>query len=194
MILPIVPYGHPVLRQKGGKVSEVTPEIRQLAADMIETMHEANGVGLAAQQVGRALQLTVLDVRTTDRASQLFMGVREVNIESAMPMILLNPVVLSPEKPEMGEEGCLSFPGVTGDVERAHSIRVSATNLEGEPLQFTATGLLGRAIQHEVDHLNGVLFIDRMTPEERTPLEPKIRVIEKETLEVLKKKRKARGR
>jgi peptide deformylase len=190
MILPIVQYGHPVLRQKGAEIQEITPAIRQLARDMIETMHDANGVGLAAQQVGEALQLTVLDVRGADRSSQLFIGVQEVPLDARMPMVLLNPKILKREGEELGVEGCLSFPEMSADILRASTVQVSAKSLDGVPIQFTATGLLGRAVQHELDHLNGVLFIDRMAPEALEKLRSKVDALEKQTVEMLKKQTK----
>ena len=188
MILPIVHYGHPVLRQKGAEIRSISKSIQKLAKDMIETMHAANGVGLAAQQVGQALQLTVLDVTGTDRPSQLFLGVREITLSSMMPLVLINPQMTRKEGEEIGSEGCLSFPGIGGDILRAGTVHISAIGLDGNPLQFTATGLLSRAIQHELDHLNGILFIDRMATELRKTLDPEIKSIEKATISMLKKK------
>lgn len=188
MILPIVHYGHPVLRQKGAEIRSLSKSIQKLAKDMIETMHAANGVGLAAQQVGQALQLTVLDITGTDRPSQLFLGVREITLSSMMPLVLINPQITRKEGEEMGSEGCLSFPEIGGDILRAGTVHVSAIGLDSKPLQFTATGLLSRAIQHELDHLNGILFIDRMAAELRKTLDPEIKSIEKATISMLKKK------
>lgn len=189
MILPIVQFGDPVLHQKGSSISQITREIRQLARDMIETMHAANGVGLAAQQIGKAIQLAVLDVHGSERPSQLLIGGRDTDIESVMPMILINPTITRSEGSETDVEGCLSFPGITGQIPRSASVHVTATTLEGNPIHFIATGLLGRAVQHELDHLNGILFIDRMTPPVRESVESEIRKIEKETKSRLKKKR-----
>jgi peptide deformylase len=190
MVLPIVHYGHPTLLQKGAEIPKVTDAIRKLASDMLDTMYDANGVGLAAQQVGQALQLTVIDVRDSDRPSQLFLGAREVPVESLMPLVLINPKITNREGTELGTEGCLSFPELTGDIMRASSVQVSAMDIKGNPLQFMATGLLSRAVQHELDHLNGVLFIDRMSKELREELQPEITKLEKETKAALKKKKK----
>lgn len=190
MVLPIVHYGHPILLQKGAEISKVTDEIRKLAHDMLDTMYAANGVGLAAQQIGKALQLTVIDIRESDRPSQLFLGAREVPVESLMPLVLINPKINNREGSELGVEGCLSFPEITGDILRASSIQVSAMDIKGSPLQFMATGLLSRAVQHELDHLNGVLFIDRMSKELREKVQPDITKLEKETKAALKKKKK----
>jgi peptide deformylase len=190
MILPIVQYGHPVLRKKGSKIPAITDSVRKLAQHMLDTMYKAHGVGLAAQQIGQALQLTVIDVRESDRPSQLFLGVREVPIESSMPMVLINPEITKSEGQEIGIEGCLSFPEITADINRASTIHVKATQLDGQVIQFTALGLLSRAIQHELDHLNGVLFIDRMDPESRKPLEEGLEKMKSETIAQLKKEKK----
>jgi peptide deformylase len=189
MILPIVEYGDPVLLKKGAVVQEITRKITLLAHDMIETMHDANGVGLAAQQVGYAIQMAVLDVRVSDRPSQMLLGAREVDLDSIMPLVLINPTILKREGEELGSEGCLSFPGITGEILRAATVHVSATSLDQRPLQFVATGLLSRAIQHEIDHLNGILFISRMLPESLETNQSKILSIEKQTLKTLKKKK-----
>lgn len=181
MVLPIVHYGHPVLRQKGDKILKVTSEILTLAQNMIETMHSARGVGLAAQQVGRSLQLTVLDVRDSDLPSQLILGGREIPIGERMPMVLLNPEIIHREGREVGQEGCLSFPQIHANIPRAATIHVTAQTLDLHPLQFVTTGLLGRAIQHELDHLQGILFIDRISEKERKILEPDLKRIERAT-------------
>ena len=179
MILRIVQYGDPVLRQKGASIDPVTAEHRKLVRDMLETMHENSGLGLAAQQVGQALQLAVIDVTGAERPSQLFIGVREVAVESMMPLILINPVVSRPRGEERGAEGCLSFPGVALEIPRAHEITVEAVGIDEKKQRFTCTGLLARAVQHEVDHLNGVLFIDRADPVELAPLEPELEKLQK---------------
>jgi peptide deformylase len=179
MIFRIVQYGDPVLRKKGAKISPITAEHRKLARDMLETMHENNGIGLAAQQIGKALQLAVIDVSGTERPSQLFVGVREVPVESLMPMVLINPVITHPRGEEHGAEGCLSFPGIALDIARAHEVTLEAADIDGKLRRFTCTGLLARAVQHEIDHLNGVLFIDRASPESLEPLQQEIEAIKK---------------
>ena len=133
MKLPIVKYGNPILRAQGKRIEEVDERIRSLAADMLETMHAANGIGLAAQQVGAALQLTVLDVsQVEDRPSLMKLNGTEVDPASAMPLILLNPRLLLDEEITSGNEGCLSFPDITADIDRAVSVQVEAETLEGE--------------------------------------------------------------
>lgn len=163
MVLPVVKFGDPILRRRGERIAEVTPEIRQLIADMFETMEAANGVGLAAQQIGRALQLTVIDVRgATERPSTLWIDNRPTDPESLMPLVLINPVIKPVGNPIKEPEGCLSFPEVYADIQRPGEVEVTAKDVHGESFSFRAGGLLGRAVQHEVDHLNGILFIDRM--------------------------------
>src|SRR5207248_8764654 len=120
----ILQYGSPVLRAKGQPVEEIDDRIRQLASDMIETMRAANGVGLAAQQIGEALQLTVVDVSPVeDRPSTLKLNGLEVDPKAASPLILINPEITLGNDTSLGLEGCLSFPEITVDIERAHSIR-----------------------------------------------------------------------
>jgi peptide deformylase len=182
MRLDIVKYGDPVLRAKGRRVAEVDDRIRGLALDMLETMHAANGVGLAAQQIGEALQLTVLDVsEVEDRPSTLKLNGEPIELAEAMPLILLNPQMTLQGENELGAEGCLSFPEITADIERAHSVIVRAEDLDGEPVEIEATGLLARALQHEIDHLNGILFIDRMSSATKVSLASRLKRLQKET-------------
>lgn len=182
MILPILEYGDPILRAKGKPIENIEDRIRELAANMIETMHAANGVGLAAQQVGEALQLTVLDVSLVeDRPSTLKVDGKEVDPKAAMPLILINPEIELRGATETGVEGCLSFPEITGDIERATSVIVRAQTLENSIIEIEATGFLARAIQHEGDHLNGILFIDRMNSAAKAALSSRLKRLQKET-------------
>src|SRR5262245_43947124 len=160
MILPVVKYGHPVLRQKVVRVESITLEIKQLIADMFETMYAAKGIGLAAHQVGKALQLTVLDLRAvTDRKSTLELKGKPAELDAIMPLVLINPEVKQLADMVAGPEGCLSFPEMYGEISRPESVEVKALNEKGKPIEFRAGGLLARAVQHEADHLNGILFI-----------------------------------
>jgi peptide deformylase len=180
MILEIVKYGHPALRAKGKPVVEITDDIRELGQNMIETMIEANGVGLAAQQVGVPLQLTVIDVRfVEDRPSEMTIGGNSVNIEDFMPMVLLNPQLELSSDREIGVEGCLSFPDITADIARSGSVKAKAILLDGREVEFGATGLLARALQHEVDHLHGILFIDRMNSATKASLAGRLKKLKK---------------
>ena len=175
-------YGDPVLRVKGKPIEAIDDRIRELAANMIETMHAANGVGLAAQQIGEALQLTVLDVSLVeDRPSTLKVDGKDVDPKTAMPLILINPEIELRGATEVGVEGCLSFPEITGDIERAKSVVVRAQTLEGGAIEIEASGFLARAIQHEGDHLNGILFIDRMNSAAKAALASRLKRLQKET-------------
>lgn len=182
MLLPIVKYGNPVLRRKGAPVGELTQEIRQLVADMLETMKDAAGVGLAAQQVGHALQLAVVDVREVqDRPSVMEIDGQTVDPALHMPLVLINPVLKLLGDYELGPEGCLSFPEIYADIPRPEAVEVHTTNEKGEPLKFRAGGLLSRAIQHEYDHLQGILFIDRMDSDTRRRFRPDLESMQSAT-------------
>jgi peptide deformylase len=182
MILSILQYGDPILRAKGKQIEKIDDHIRELAANMIETMHAANGIGLAAQQVGEALQLTVLDVsQIEDRPSTLKLNGKDVDPTASMPLVLINPEIELGRETEIGTEGCLSFPEINGQIERAESTTARAQNLEGDKIEIVASGLLARAIQHEVDHLNGILFIDRMNSAAKAALSSRLKRLQKQT-------------
>ncbi len=182
MKLLIRKYGDPALRVKGKPVAEVDGRIRELADNMLETMRAANGIGLAAQQVGEALQLTVLDISAVeDRPSTMAWNGREVNPKDHMPLIILNPRIETGPEKEVASEGCLSFPEVSADIERAGWAKVEAQTLDGEHVEIEATGLLARALQHEIDHLNGILFVDRMSSAAKASLSSKLKRLQKET-------------
>jgi peptide deformylase len=178
MILSILQYGDPILRAKGKQIEKIDDHIRELAA----SMHAANGIGLAAQQVGEALQLTVLDVsQIEDRPSTLKLNGNDVDPMASMPLVLINPEIELGGETEIGTEGCLSFPEINGQIERAESTMARAQNLEGDKIEILATGLLARAIQHEVDHLNGILFIDRMNSAAKAALSSRLKRLQKQT-------------
>ena len=181
MKLPIVRYGDPILRTKGKRIAAVDAHVRELAANMIETMHLANGIGLAAQQVGEALQLTVIDVSgAEDQESTMKVDGAEVDPKSSMPLLLLNPELTLNKETDLAIEGCLSFPEITADIRRAISVVARAQTLEGVPVEIEASGLLARALQHEVDHLNGILFIDRMSAATKVALRSRLKRMQKE--------------
>jgi peptide deformylase len=182
MKLPILQYGDPILRAKGKRIEKIDERIRQLTQDMIETMDAANGVGLAAQQVGEALQLTVIDVsQVEDRPSTMKLNGKDVDPRTAMPLILINPEIKLGGETEFATEACLSFPEISGQIERAKSVIARAQTLEDGRIEIEASGLLGRAIQHEVDHLNGILFIDRMNSAVKAALSSRLKRMQKET-------------
>jgi peptide deformylase len=182
MILKVVKYGEPVLRKKGAKIESVTPEIKKLIADMFETMYAYKGVGLAAQQIGQAVQLTVIDVRgVTDRPSSLEIKGEPAEVAEFMPVVLINPELTLVGDPVAGPEGCLSFPEVFADITRPQFVDVKALNEKGKPIEFRAGGLLSRAIQHEWDHLHGILFIDRMEKKVKDELKSDLESLQAET-------------
>ena len=188
MILPIVKYGHPVLRQRGTPVDPEMEGLEQLINDMLETMDEAHGIGLAAQQIDRAIQLTVIDVsEAKERESTMSIDDQPVEINDHMPLVLLNPKIEPEGEYELGQEGCLSFPDIYGDVSRPKSVKVEALQTDGSTLRFRCDGLLARAVQHETDHLNGILFIDRMDRASKEKIRPEYETLHAETKKELQK-------
>jgi len=183
MLLPIVQFNDPILRKKGAKVDVFDAALAALAAGMIETMRAAPGIGLAAQQVGRALQLCVVDVtRVKDAGMAWKLDGARPPLELFMPLVIANPeLTVHPVDKEIIEEGCLSFPGIRGDVERRDEITVKYQDAQGVPHVLVCNGIMARCIQHEVDHLNGVLFIDRMSKKTRAPLEKAIKELAAKT-------------
>jgi peptide deformylase len=189
MILEVVKYGHPVLRKKGERIESITPEIKKLIADMFETMEENHGVGLAAQQVAVAKQLTVIDIRAvTDRPSTLELDGKPADPHSIMPLVLINPEITPAGEAVTGGEGCLSFPEIYAEISRPGVIDVKALDGKGKPIAFRCGGLLARAVQHETDHLNGLLFIDRMDKKTKAELQPELDDLQTATKKALAKK------
>ena len=187
MPLFVVKYGTPVLRQKGARIESITPTIKKLAADMFEATYSSKGIGLAAQQVGVAMQLTVIDVRgVTDRPSSLESNGKPADVSGFMPLVLINPDVKPVGQPVSGPEGCLSFPEIYADITRPDVVDVKALSLEGKSLEFRCGGLLARVVQHEADHLNGILFIDRMDKKTKEELRDELELLMAETKARLK--------
>lgn len=175
MIYQVVTFGHEVLRQKAVPVAEITPEIRQLVMDMLESMYAAKGVGLAAEQVGHTESVCVIDVpRDAEKEA-----CREENAAVAMPLVLINPEILATEGKQRNEEGCLSFPDIGAPITRADKVTVTYTDLNGVRQTVSARGLLSRAIQHEVDHLNGVLLVDKMSPMQKMSVAGQLKRLQK---------------
>lgn len=164
MIRDIVQYGHPVLRQKCRPVTEVDDALRELVADMLETMVDANGVGLAAPQVGEDIRLAVIDVsHDPECVTMLKVNGKDAELESIMPLVFINPELTYSQEKESAVEGCLSIQGIRAEVRRPAAVIAKLPQLDGSVLEIETDGLLARAIQHETDHLNGVLFLDRLS-------------------------------
>ena len=177
-ILPICKYGDPVLRKKSEPIREITPELRQLAMDMLETLYDAPGCGLAAPQIGKNIRLVVIDTTLPEE-------------EEKDPHIMFNPEWEPEEdsKPCDYDEGCLSVPDIFCNVVRPDKVAVRFFDINGEPQEIRhCEGLFARCIQHEVDHLNGDLFVDKISTSDRTLNQSKLRKMAKETQSKLKKK------
>lgn len=163
-ILEIKEYGEPILREKALPVEEITPEILNLIKDMAETMYTASGVGLAASQVGVPKRIILVDG------------------EEDGLIVLINPMIIKSEGEVVEEEGCLSVPDIYSQVKRSSKVTIKALNENGDPIEITKEDLIARALQHEIDHLDGILFIDRIGRMERQIL-----------LNKLKKKKRVTG-
>src|SRR3954447_2875146 len=166
MIRKIIKYGDPVLEQRAEPVCEFdTPELHQLISDMWETMYAAKGVGLAAPQVGVLKRVSVIDT--------------SVGEDEAKKVVIINPEVTFREGKQPGEEGCLSFPGFREPVTRAGKVLVRAQNLKGETVELPGEELLARALEHEIDHLNGILFLNHLSALKRDMIRRKIKKLQK---------------
>ena len=166
MVLKILKYGAPVLEQAAAKVSQFdNSDLQQLIEDMFETMYAAKGVGLAAPQVGISQRVTVIDI--------------SVGEDESKKLVLINPEIMTREGTQVGEEGCLSIPGFREPVTRAHKVTVKAHNHKGEQIEVSGEELLARALQHEIDHLNGKLFINHLSALKRDIIRRKIKKMQK---------------
>ncbi len=159
--MEILPYPHPALRWKSKPILEINDDLRRVVAEMFELMYAAKGIGLAANQVGLPYRLFILNLSADP----------EVKDEE---IVFINPDILKRKGSTEGEEGCLSFPGMYGQVKRAAKVDIEAFDLKGECFEYSLDELAARAVQHESDHLDGVLFIDRMTETARRELDPVI--------------------
>ncbi|OVE75156.1 peptide deformylase [bacterium E08(2017)] len=169
-------YGDPILREKSVPVAEIDEEIVQLAEDMVVTMRDNNGAGLAAQQIGRTERICIIDI--TDEVTED----DDVDEHLEMPLVLINPEIVEREGEQIGQEGCLSFPEVFINVARSEKVTVVFKNLEGEDQRITVRGLVARAVQHELDHLDGVLLVDHMTPVQKVSVAGKLKRMKKKAL------------
>ncbi len=155
MKLKLIYEGNPILRQTSKPVENITKSIKKLVADMFETMYADNGIGLAAPQVAKKKRVIIIDLQT----------------KKSIPIALINPEIISSRGETESEEGCLSCPGLTAVVKRAADVVAQGLDMNGNLIEIKAEGLLAIALQHEIDHLNGILFIDRLTPTERIKVE-----------------------
>ncbi len=165
-VLEILHYPNPVLKEKSQTIQKIDDSIRKLVQDLTETMYAAPGVGLAANQVGHPVRLAVIDVTPADQPKQL--------------LVLINPEIVAVEGECTWDEGCLSVPDCNEEVKRHKKVVVRFQNLQGETLEISGEDLLGIALQHEIDHLDGVLFIDRLSPLKRRLIKKKLQKREKE--------------
>jgi peptide deformylase len=177
----ILTYGSPVLRTKATPVPAVTDEIRKLAKDMLAAMYAHNGAGLAAEQIGRTEAVCVIDISA--RSSTEAPAAPPENPDIPMPVVMVNPRIMHAEGEQRGPEGCLSFPELFVDVTRAAEVAVAFVDLRGRQQTVTGKGLFARAVQHELDHLNGVLLVDHMSPVQKVALSGKLRRIKKQAQE-----------
>ena len=189
MSFEIVTFGDPVLRVRATPVDRVTPEFKRLVDGMMETMHEAEGVGLAAQQVGRTVSLCVIDVPVElDVEGE---GGPRLNPGVQMPLVMFNPKIVSRGGDiARRDEGCLSFPGIQASVQRAAEVEVAFVDWKGEVQTLRCRGLLARAVQHELDHLDGVLLVDRMSPVKKISMAGKLKRLREETEEMMQARKR----
>jgi len=190
MILRVTQYGEPILRKAGEPITEFNTDLAELANNMVETMYDEEGIGLAAQQIGQALQICVVDVRPPEGAEVHFnysYDGKQPPLDLFMPLAICNPkITIIDENEDVYEEGCLSFPGVNGKVDRPIGVRCEFQDVQGNPHIIEADGLLGRCILHEVDHLNGELFIDKMYKRDLLKNQAKIKKLKRESRDFLK--------
>jgi len=175
-ILGIKTYPDDVLKQVAKPVTEVTPELVKLAEDMLETMYAAPGIGLAAPQVGESIRLIVIDSRMRDENGRAdYTDMTELEKQVSFPLRLFNPVILLSEGSATFDEGCLSVPGFVETVRRANYVEVEALDSQNKKIHIKTDGLLSICIQHEIDHLDGKLFIDRLSTVKRALIKSKIK-------------------
>ena len=166
MVRKIVKYGDPVLENPGDPVTEFdTPELRELVADMWETMYAAKGVGLAGPQIGVSKRISVIDISVGENEEQ--------------KLVIINPEIVDRKGSQTGEQGCLSIPGFREPVTRAAKVRVRARNVTGETIEIDGENLLARALEHEIDHLDGILFLNHLSTLKRDMIRRKIRKLQK---------------
>ncbi len=183
MSLSICTYGNPILRKKAQEIAEVTGEVHELATAMLEIMHKERGLGLAAEQIGRTERIFVIDIPADSDVGE---DDQRENPDIEMPLVFINPKITGhTEDIQVGEEGCLSFPDIFATVNRWYEVDAEYTDLHGRVQTIHAKGLLARAIQHELDHLDGILLVDRMSHVKKVALSGKLKRIVKKTKQAL---------
>lgn len=176
MILDIVQYGEPVLRKKCAPVANVDAELEKLVEDMIDTMQDAEGIGLAAPQIGKDIRLAIVDVAHDPECVSFFkVDGEDADLTEHMPLVFLNPELELSGPKETESEGCLSIQEIRAKVKRPTVVKAKMPQLDGSVKVIESDGLLARAIQHEVDHLNGILFTDRLSSTTKTRLKRKLK-------------------
>lgn len=178
-LLKITTYGNPILRKKVSPVKKIDAALKKLAANMLETMREADGIGLAAPQIGKSISLFVVDTSPIEEGSN--------------PMVFLNIEILEGHGSVPYNEGCLSIPGVMGEVMRPDKIKIKYMDLSGKTHEGMAEGILARVIQHETDHLHGKLFIDYLSEETLEPFQPVLKELALKNKKILAKKKAAKA-
>jgi peptide deformylase len=184
-ILPIYTYNQPVLRKKSKPVKSIDEQLIRFVEDMFETMHKANGIGLAANQVGSLQRVLVIDISDVkkEKSESENEDDEEIPPEATAPLVMINPVVVEQEGEFVMEEGCLSIPDIREEVERAEAIQVKYKDLKMREKELFVDGLLARVILHEIDHLNGVLFIDYLSKMKQKLLRGRLNKISKGEIE-----------
>lgn len=192
MKLEILTYPNPVLREESEPVKEFGPELKKFAEDMLETMYDANGIGLAAIQVGRPIQMLVVDTRSRDLESASDDDHTELEKKITQPLVLINPEIVQGWGKTTFDEGCLSVPSFFETVERFEKVEIKAQDVNGKEIRFTTDGLLAICIQHEMDHLKGMLFIDHISFTKSNKIKNQIKKSGYPTKEEIEEKRKAK--
>ena len=175
-VLDILTFPNPILRKVAEPVTEVTPELAQLADDMLETMYASKGIGLAAPQIGQSIRLLVMDTRPQDEEGRYDLSdMTELEQKFEGPIVIFNPVVVAGKGKKKFQEGCLSVPSYFEEIERPDLITVTGLNQKGEAIELELDGLMSVCMQHEIDHLDGKLFIDRLSPIKGNRIKSKIK-------------------
>ncbi len=183
-------FGEPVLKKKAAEVEVFDESLKELASDLVDTLYEENGLGLAAPQIDSSKRIFVIDMRRRSDDSvpcEFTIDGKSLPLDIAMPLIAVNPEVEEiGDYIEIAEEGCLSFPGIFAEVERSAEVRLTYQDTDGAKHVLECSGLFARCVQHENDHLDGICFVDRLTPRQLFKIEPKLKKLRRQTRDFLK--------